>query len=96
MATQKSLPFGTTNTTDDTVLVTANIAGAASEVHVFTVPFEDVPQVLSGVAESAVAADVTAVATATQVTVYHWGAGGATDCNVMLRGKLKSTSDKLP
>lgn len=96
MATQKSLPFGTTNTTDDVIIVTANIAGGANEAHTFTVPFEAAPQVLSGVAEAAADAVVTAVATATQVTVYHWGAGGATDCNVMLRGKLKSTSDKLP
>lgn len=95
MATQISLPFGTTNTTDDVILVTVNIAGGANEAHTFDIPFEAAPQVLSGVAEASADATVTAVPTATGVTVYHWGAGGATDCHVMLRGKLKSTSDKI-
>ncbi len=95
MATQKSLPFGTTNTTDDVIIVTANIAGAASEAHTFDVPFEGIPQVLSGVAEGAEDATVTAVPTATGVTIYNWGAGAATNCNVMLRGKIRSTTDKF-
>ncbi len=98
MATkQSSLPFGTTNTTDDVVLVTAlALAGGGNDVHVFSVPFESAPQLLSGISEGATSAVVTAVATSTQVTVYSAGAGGAEDVHVMLRGQLKSTSDKLP
>ncbi len=96
MATQKSLPFGTTNTTDDVVLITASIAGGANETVVFDTPFEDVPDVLSGISEGAVSAVVTADPTATDIDIYVAGAGGAETVTVMVRGKLKSTSDKLP
>ena len=95
--TQSSLPFGTTNTTDDVIVVTAlALAGGANDVHTFKVPFENAPQILSGTTEGTTPAGVSSVATATQITIYKDGAGGAEDTHVMLRGQLKSTSDKLP
>jgi len=94
---QKSLPVGTTNTTDDTLRCTAlALAGGANDVHVFTVPFEEAPDLLSGITEGATPAGISAEITATQVTIYKDGAGGAEDTHVTLRGRLKSTSDKLP
>ena len=95
MATQKSLPFGTTNTTDDVVLITASIAGGANETVVFDNPFESAPDVLSAVSQGAVSAVVTCDPTATDVDIYVAGAGGAETVTVMLRGKLASTSDKI-
>lgn len=96
MATQKSLPFGTTNTTDSVILITASIAGGANETVVFDHPFEDVPDVLSAVSEGAVSAVVTVDPTAIDADIYVAGAGGAENVTVMLRGKIKSSSDKIP
>ena len=98
MATeQKSMPFGTTNTTDDTIRVTAlALAGGGNDVHTFTIPFEEPPEVLSGINEGATPAGIAVEVTATTCTIHKDGAGPAENTHTLLRGKLKSTSDKLP
>lgn len=97
MATsQKSVPFGTTNTTDDTILVQfTDIAGGANDTHTFDVPFETRPDVLS-VFTDGTPAGLSANWSETVVTFFKDGAGASAIGYVMVRGRLKSTSDKLP